>query len=99
MSLTLIVFVVGLIYGVVNPGKEDKLGLLKKAIIIGVAITLIFTVLFFVFTAPAWVFVPFIPILGGIVGIFAGVLIGLYFGIVFVVGAFVGDLIESAIRR
>ena len=99
MNLTFLVFVVGLIYGIINPGKEDKLNLLKRAIVVGVLITLVFTVLFFIFTVPAWIFVPFIPFLGGIVSIFAGVFMGLYFGIVFVVGAFVGDLIESAIRR
>ncbi len=99
MSLTFLIFVAGLIYGIVNPGKEDKLGLIKKAIIVGVVITLISTLLFLIFTAPAWIFVPFIPVFGGIVGVFAGVFIGLYFGIVFVVGVFVGDLIESAIRR
>ncbi len=99
MNLTFLVFVVGLIYGLLNPGKEDKLNLIKKSVIIGIVITLLFTVLFFVFTAPAWIFVPFIPILGGILGVFAGVLVGLYFGVVFVVGAFIGDLIESAAKR
>jgi len=99
MGITFFVFVAGLIYGFVNSGKEDKLNLLKKSIAAGIAITLIFTVLFFIFTAPAWIFAPFIPIFGGVIGAFAGVFVGLYFGIAFVVGAFVGDLIESAIRR
>ena len=99
MNLTFLVFVVGLIYGLLNPGREDKLGLIKKSVIIGVIITLLFTVLFFVFTAPAWIFAPFVPVMGGILGLFAGIFVGLYFGVVFVVGAFVGDLIESAIKR
>ena len=99
MNLTFLVFVVGLIYGILNPGKENKLNLLRKAIIIGVGITLLTTLLIFVFITPAWIFLPFISVFGGIVGIFAGVFIGLYFGMVFVIGAFVGDLIESAIRR
>ncbi len=99
MNLTLLVFIVGLIYGIINPGKEDKLNLLKKSIMIGVVIALLITALFFLFTAPVWIAVPFIPIFGGIVGIFAGVFVGLYFGIVFVVGAFIGDLIESVIRK
>ena len=42
MILELIVFIVGLVYGYANPGKEDRMALLKKGAIYGVILGVVF---------------------------------------------------------
>ncbi|MBE8540127.1 hypothetical protein [Geoglobus acetivorans] len=99
MNLTFLVFLIGFVYGFVNPGRENKLRLLRNSLAVGFVFGVLIALLFFVFTLPAGLFVPFIPLLGGLAGIVAGVFIALYFGLVFIIGTFIGDVLESLLKR
>ncbi|WP_456370516.1 hypothetical protein [Geoglobus sp.] len=99
MSLTFIVFLLGMVYGFVNTGKEDRLGLIRKSLIIGFVFGLLVALAFFIFTIPAALVLPVLPLLGGIAGVLVGMFAALYFGVVFAVGTIVGDILESLIKR
>ncbi|WP_457591410.1 hypothetical protein [Geoglobus sp.] len=99
MSLTFFVFLAGLIYGFVSPGREDRLRLLRNSIIVGFVLGLLISIAFLMFTLPFGIFVPFLPIFGTFTGAALGVFVALYFGVVFIAGTFVGDLLESLLKR
>ena len=79
--------VIGAIYGYLKPGKEDRADLLKKGVLIGVILGLIFTGLGML------VNIRFL-LLSGLVGflIFVEVII---IAVLFVLGTFIGDWLEE----
>lgn len=90
MVLELLVGIAGLIYGYVKPGKEDKMALLKKGSMIGLALGVIFS-LVGLFTG-AWLLFA--------VGTFVGVLIAvIYLTIIFIIGTFIGDWLEIKLKK
>jgi|Deesub1362A_J573_1020465.scaffolds.fasta_scaffold00104_30 Na+/phosphate symporter len=89
--LEILAFVVGIIYGFLNPGKEDRIKLLKKAIVIGIGIGLIIG-------AIAAIFLPIIGIFIAGAGIIAFTFLSIYLAIFFILGSFIGDMLERAIR-
>ena len=91
-NLPLIFFILGVIYGLVHPGREDRLGMLKKSIGIGFLLGLVFGILIAMF-------------LPGILSIFAVgmsivafTMLVLTIAIPFIIGTILGDLIELLIR-
>ena len=91
-NLPLIIFILGVIYGLIHPGREDRLGMLKKSIGIGLLLGLIFGLLLALF-------------LPGIFSIFAVgmsviafTMFVLTIAIPFIIGTLFGDLIERLIR-
>lgn len=87
-----LVFLIGVIYGYSNPGKEDRIGLLKKGggigLILGMAIAVLLTLVGLL--SRVFFF--------GIVGIGAGfgiLLSTVYFTVLFILGTIVGDFIEG----
>jgi Mg/Co/Ni transporter MgtE len=89
MVFDLLAFVAGIIYGYVNPGKEEKGKLLKKGLKIGVGVGIVFAVLnLFV---------------GGFMS-FGATLIGSIIGIgfltlIFIAGTIIGDWLEHKIKK
>ncbi len=93
MWFELLLLIIGIAYGLLHKGKEDKWGLLKTGAIIGIVLGIIFGLL-------AMVFAPGAIGLGvgliGAVGIFIGIVI---LAVIFIVGVFIGDIIEGAVRK
>lgn len=89
MAFDLIAFVVGIVYGYINPGKEAKGELLKKGLKIGVVVGIVFAVLnlfvggFLRFGA---------TLIGSVIGI-------AFLTLMFVVGTIIGDWLEEKIKK
>lgn len=78
-------FVIGIVYGYASPGKEDKWGIFKTGLLVGLVLAVIFGLLGF--------FLP-VPGLGlgsGFVSILISVIV---LTIIFIVGVWIGDLLE-----
>lgn len=82
--LETLTFVLGLIYGYVSPGREDRGGLIKKGLMIGIVLAIILTVLG-TFVGGA------IMVLGGL-AIFVEVVI---LTVLFIIGTWIGDWLEG----
>ena len=89
MIFVILAFIIGLVYGYVKPGKEERWDLLKKGIVYGIILGIVFGVIaFFVggllFSA------------AGAIGVFIEVV---FLVIIFIIGTFVGDVLEDAIKK
>ncbi len=91
-NLPVLFFILGVIYGFLHPGREKRLGILKKSIGIGVILGIIF----------GSIFAFFLPGLFGILALGATVLafvfLVLSIAVPFVIGTIVGDLIEGLLK-
>lgn len=91
-----IVILLGAVYGFIKPGKEDRFDLFKKGLVLGLIIGLI------VGAISALVIFPLGFLVSGISFIGAGIstVIAIAFlAIFFTVGTFIGDLLESVLKR
>jgi hypothetical protein len=93
MWFELLILIIGIAYGFLRKGTEDKWGLLKTGAMIGIVLAIIFGLLAFVF-APGAIGLG-VGLIGGI-GIFIGIVILV---IIFIVGVFIGDFLEGAVRK
>lgn len=91
-NLPLVFFILGVIYGFLHPGKENRIGMLKKTLGIGFLLGLIFGLLIAIF-------------LPGILSLFAVgmsvvtfTMLVLTIAIPFIIGTIFGDLIESLLK-
>jgi|Deesub1362B_J571_1020462.scaffolds.fasta_scaffold04338_5 Mg/Co/Ni transporter MgtE len=89
MTLDLLVFIAGVVYGYVSPGKEDKMKLLKKGLKIGVITGIVFGLLSF--------------FMGGFL-FFGATLIGFIiviaiYTIIFIAGTIIGDFLETKLKK
>jgi len=89
MIFVILAFIIGLVYGYVKPGKEERWDLLKKGIVYGIIIGIIFGVIAF--------------FAGGLL-FFAASAIGMFIEVVFlvvifIIGTFIGDVLEDAIKK
>lgn len=83
----LLAFVIGLLYGWLKPGRQDKSQLLMRGLVIGLIIGLVLALLgFAIGSNPVYVG-------SGILGIILGVVI---ISLLFVLGVWLGDLIEGS---
>ena len=85
--LEILTIIIGIVYGYVKPGKEDRFGIFKKGIVIGVTLGVIFVILG-MFTG-----IEFL-LMSGIVGSIAIVYI-ILITILFIVGTYIGDWLEE----
>ncbi len=88
MLLPTIFFILGVVYGYLHPGRENRIGMLMKATGLGVLLGIIFGL-------------PAMFILPGMLGVFvigmsaiAFVIAVLMVAIPFIIGTFFGDLLE-----
>jgi hypothetical protein len=86
----LLIFAVGLLYGWMTPGRQDKGRLLWNGFLMGIVVALVIALLGAALgTQP-------LPLGAGIVGIVLTILI---LTVVFVAGAWLGDLVEGTIHK
>lgn len=97
--LTAVIVLIGIIYGYSRKGTEDYIQILKKGLIIGLIIGIVITAIGF-FAGGL-----FGGIVGGIIGGFVAGFGGFAFfisivmiTIEFIIGAFIGDILERALR-
>jgi hypothetical protein len=93
MWLELLNVIFGIVFGFFHRGKEDYTGLLRNGAIVGIILGIMF-VLIAIYLVPAGtsINVGFL----GIFGIFIEIII---FVIIFILGAFIGDRLESVLKK
>lgn len=84
----LVAFVIGLVYGLVKAGKQDKSQLLKQGLIIGLVIGIILALIGFLFDYPILGVAGFIAIVWGV----------FVLTLLFILGVWLGDLLSGAKR-
>jgi len=85
-TFEILVIIIGIIYGYMKPGKEDRSALLKKGVVIGIILGAILVVL---------------GLIGGkgilLLGTLAGVVVFIeviILAVLFIVGTYIGDMLE-----
>ena len=84
----LILFLVGILYGLLAKGKQDKSHLFKRGLLIGFVLAIVIAVIGFLTGAPALGF-------GGALAILWTALI---LSLLFILGVWLGDLLEGKRR-
>ncbi len=88
MLLPTLFFILGVVYGYLHPGKENRIGMLKKAIGIGVLLGIVFGfVAMFLLPGILGVFVMGVSVIAFVIAV-------LMVAIPFIVGTIFGDLLE-----
>ncbi len=91
--LDVIVFIAGIVYGYIKPGKEPRMALFKKALYYGAIIGIIFGVISF-FMGGSLIMAPIRASVA-----FLGIIISVaYIALVFIFGTWIGDLLEEKIK-
>jgi hypothetical protein len=85
-TLEILIIIIGIIYGYMKPGKEDRSSLLKKGVVIGIILGAIMVVLGLIGGRG-------ILLLGSFVGavVFIEVII---LAVLFIIGTYIGDMLE-----
>ena len=92
-ELEIITIAIGVIYGYLKPGKEDRAGLLKKGVLIGVILGL-FVVGFGILVDSRVLLYSGVIGMIGFFGLFVFILI-LFIAVLFIIGTFIGDWLEE----
>jgi hypothetical protein len=90
MVYDLLALIVGAIYGYVNPGKEDKMKILKNGLKWGVMIGVVLAVLNLLLGG------GFLMAGAGLIGSIIAIV---YLTIFFIIGAFIGDFLEGKFKK
>jgi hypothetical protein len=85
----LIAFIIGIAYGFLAHGKQDKSELFKKGLLIGLVVGIILAVVGFLAKAPVF----------GVGGFLAVVWGAFIITLLFILGVWLGDLLEPKTRR
>jgi uncharacterized membrane protein len=85
-TLEILIIIIGIIYGYMKPGKEDRSTLLKKGVVIGIILGAIMVVLGLI--GGRWIL-----LLGTLAGaaVFIEVII---LAVLFIIGTYIGDMVE-----
>jgi uncharacterized membrane protein len=85
-TLEILIIIIGIIYGYMKPGKEDRSALLKKGVVIGIILGAIMVVLGLIGGGG-------ILLLGSLAGaiVFIEVII---LAVLFIIGTYIGDILE-----
>lgn len=86
----LAVFLIGLAYGWLSPGRQDKGRLFRNGLFIGLLLAIVLALLGFLANVPP------LGLANDAIGVIISVVI---LTLVFILGAWLGDLIEGAPRR
>jgi hypothetical protein len=85
-TLEILIIIIGIIYGYMKPGKEDRSALLKKGVMIGIVLGAIMVVL---------------GLIGGggflLLGSLAGAVVFIeviILAVLFIIGTYIGDMLE-----
>jgi hypothetical protein len=82
----LLAFVIGLLYGWLKPGHQDKSQMMVRGLVIGLVLAIVLVLLGFAFGSNP------VGVGSGFLGIFLGVVI---ITLLFILGVWLGDLIEG----
>jgi cation transporter-like permease len=85
----LLTFVIGILYGALKRGRQDKSSLFMQGLVIGIVLAIVLVVIGVLTGAPALGF-------GGALGIIVAAIV---LSLLFVVGVWIGDLISGARRQ
>jgi peptidoglycan/LPS O-acetylase OafA/YrhL len=85
----LVTFVIGILYGALKAGRQDKSQLFKQGLVIGIVLALVLVVIGALTGAPALGF-------GGAVGIIVAAVV---LSLLFILGVWIGDLVTGARRH
>lgn len=80
---------IGILYGALKAGRQDKSQLFKQGLVIGIVLALVLVLIGFLTGAPALGF-------GGALGI---VVAAIVLSLLFVVGVWIGDLVTGSRRH
>lgn len=83
----LVVFLIGIAYGWMSPGRQDKSTLFKRGLLWGLIIAIVVALLGFFFNAN--------PLGLGDVGFFSILVAAIVLTLAFIVGVWIGDMIEG----
>jgi hypothetical protein len=87
-----IVLLIGILYGYFTPGRQNKMDIFKKGLVIGLVLGLVFAIVGTLANVNPLGF----GVGTGVVAIIVGVV---FLTIAFVVGVWIGDLIEGRPKR
>ena len=93
MLLELLDLIIGIAFGFFHKGQEDYRGLLKNSAIIGIAASIVFT-LVSMFLLPAT-----ISTIAGLFGVFSIIVMIIIYVLIFIAGAFIGDKFETLLKK
>lgn len=93
MWLELLNFIFGIAFGFFHHGKEDLMGILRNGAIVGIILGIVL-VLVSMFLVPGD-----LSISVGFLGVFGFFVEIIIFVIIFIAGAFVGDRLESVLKK
>ncbi|MDD1686933.1 hypothetical protein [Methanoregula sp.] len=93
MLLELLDLIIGIAFGFFHKGQEDYRGLLKNSAIIGIVASIAFT-LVSMFLLPATV-----STVAGLFGVFSIIVMIILYVLIFIVGAFIGDKLETLLKK
>jgi cation transporter-like permease len=85
----LLTFVIGILYGALKRGRQDKSSLFMQGLVIGIILAIVLVVIGVLTGAPALGF-------GGALGIIVAAIV---LSLLFVVGVWIGDLVSGARRQ
>jgi len=85
-TLEIIIIIIGIIYGYMKPGKEDRSALLKKGVVIGIILGALMVVLG-LFGGRG------LLLLGSLAGAFVFIEV-IILAVLFIVGTYIGDMLE-----
>ncbi len=85
-TLEILIVIIGIIYGYIRPGKEDRSALLKKGVVIGIILGAIMVVLGLLGGRT-------ILLLGSLAGVFVFIEV-IILAVLFIVGTYIGDMLE-----
>ena len=100
-DLSIIIVILGMLYGFFNKGTENYLKILFKGLKIGLSIGIIIGIIVFLFGTLAGGIIA--GLAGGLLAGFGGaILFIILIGIItveFIIGVFIGDILEKLLRR
>ena len=100
-DLSIIIVILGILYGFFNKGTENYLRILFKGLKIGLSIGIIIGIITFIFSTLSGGIIA--GLVGGfLVGSTGAILFIILVGIItieFIVGVFIGDVLEKLLRR
>ena len=86
ITLEVLIIIIGIIYGYMKPGKEDRSTLLKKGVVIGIILGAVLVILGLI--GGRWIL-----LLGTLVGVLVFVEV-IILAVLFIIGTYIGDMLE-----
>lgn len=85
-TLQILIIIIGIIYGYMKPGKEDRSALLKRGVVIGIILGAIMVGLGLLWGGA-------ILLLGSLAGVYLFIEV-VILAVLFIIGTYIGDMLE-----